>query len=591
MPVTAQQTLYLHELSQQLAAAEHGKKAELMRHASGALGVSAGTVSRWLKEYLLRDSGRKRRADAGQRDIGQQELMEISSALYGTFRKTGRRIMTFDAAVQMLRANGRIQSDLSAARIATVLAERGLHPSQLTRPEPSIEQRSLHPNHVWQVDASVCVAYYLSNATGLQVMDEKKFYKNKPGHVTRIQAERLIRYTVADHCSHEILTQYYLGSESAANLTSFLIWAFAPKDGHVVHGVPFIVQMDRGCANTSAPTLNLLERLQVRVIVHERHNSRANGAVEKAHHIWEVGFESSLRFARVAGLEDLNEKALKWANWHGATAVHSRYHRTRHDAWLLISAEQLRVAPPLEAMQAAVTTKPETRRVSNDLDITFAVKSHGVQRFDVRYVPGVMAGSKLQVALNLFRSPAVDVGFADDVSGELQWMTIEPLQYGSDGRRADAPVIGEELRAHHRGLIDKNRDAVLLASYGGADAKEAASLQEAGALVFGGTVNPWAAADQAELPSYLKKRGTELDMPRRHVVATVLTVIEICKRLRSELGDAYTPDVYAWVAARFPEGAPEDQVATIARQFASLTTGQPVADNKFTGLRAVGGAQ
>ena len=228
-PLTATQTLYLHELAQQLAATAHGSKAEPMRAASVALGVSPATVSRWLKEHMECGSGRKRRSDAGERAIGDDELREISVALFGTFRKTGRRIMTFDAAVAMLRANGRISTPLSAGRIATILTERGLHPSQLTRPEPSVEQRSLHPNHVWQVDASVCVAYYLSNATGLQVMDEKKFYKNKPGQLTRIQDERLIRYTVADHCSHEILTQYYLGSESAANLTEFLIWTFAPK--------------------------------------------------------------------------------------------------------------------------------------------------------------------------------------------------------------------------------------------------------------------------------------------------------------------------------------------------------------------------
>ena len=592
--LTATQTIYLHELAQELARAPHGAKAEIMARASTALGASTGTVSRWLKDHIARDTGRKRRLDAGVRDVTQEELIEISSALYGTFRKTGRRIMTFDAAVEMLRANGRLTTTLSASRIATILTERGLHPSQLTRPEPSIEQRSLHPNHVWQVDASVCVAYYLSNATGLQVMDEKKFYKNKPGHVTRIQEERLIRYTMADHFSHEILTQYYLGSESAANLTEFLIWCFAPKEGHVVHGVPLIVQMDMGSANTSAPTLNLLARLSVRVIVHERHNSRANGSVEKAHHIWEVGFESSLRFSRVDGLADLNEKALKWSNWFGATKVHTRHHLPRHDCWLLITAEQLRIAPPLDVMRTAVTTKPESRRVNNDMEITLAVKNHGVKTFDVRHVPGVMAGAKLLVAVNLFRIPAVDVAFTDAQSGEQQWMTLEPIAYGADQRREDAPVIGEELRAHHRGLIDKNRDAVLLASYGGSDVEAAAKAQEKGALVFGGEVNPWAQAEQAQLPSYLRKRGTELDVARRTVVAARLSTIDACKRLKAELGEGYGPHVYAWVAAKFTDGVPEDQLASICAQFTHVEQVQVQAtgtDSALpTGLRVVGGA-
>lgn len=585
-PINATQTLYLHELVQRIQTAQHGSKGMLMQTASQALGVAPSTVSRWLAEHMGRSTGRKRRCDAGERDVSDEELKVLSAALYGTFRKTGRRIMTFDSAVGMLRANGMLSSGLSTSRLGTILMERGLHPTQLTRPEPSIEQRSKHPNHVWQVDASVCVAYYLSNATGLQVMDATKFYKNKPANTTRIQDERLIRYTVADHCSHEILTQYYLGSESAANLTEFLIWCFAPKPGHVFHGVPFIVQMDMGSANTSAPTLNLLERMQVRVIVHERHNSRANGSVEKAHHLWEVGFESSLRFARVADLADLNAKALMWSHNFCATKVHTRHGMTRHDCWLLISADQLRIAPPIDVMRAAVTTKPETRRVSNDLEVTFAVRGHGVQTFDVRHVPGVMAGAKLLAAVNLFRMPALDVAYNDDATGEQCWMTLEPLKYGADGWREEAPVIGEEIRSHHRGLLDHNRDAVLLRAYGGTDAKEAANAQEKGALVFGGAVNPWAATEQAELPSYMRKRGTELDVQRRVVTPTLLTVIEACKRLRAELRDAYTPAVYGWVSARFADGVPEDQIDGICAQFMgnrAQATDQPAERMALTG--------
>jgi hypothetical protein len=393
--LTPIQVTYLNQLLKQLAEARQGDKAALMKAGSEHLGVHQSTLARWLKDHMGRETGRKRRSDAGQRAVERDELLKISAALLGSFRQTGNRILTFERAVDMLRQAGEIATDLSHQRLAVILREQGLHPEQLTRPTPSIEQRSLHPNHVWQVDASVCVAYYLSNAQGLQVMDEKKFYKNKPGNVSRIQSDRLIRYTAADHCTHQLLTRYYLGSESAVNLTDFLIWAFAPKDGHIMHGVPFIVQMDMGSANTSAPTLNLLARLQTRVIVHERHNSRANGSVEKAHHLVEIHFESDLRFARVTDLDDLNGKAMRWANWYGATKTHTRYQTTRHDAWMKITAEQLRIAPPVSLMRELVTTHPKQAKVSNDLEISFSVRGHGSRRFDVRHLPGVMAGDKV----------------------------------------------------------------------------------------------------------------------------------------------------------------------------------------------------
>lgn len=613
LQLNAAQTLHLDKVRRELADTPHGGKSAIVRRAAVELGVAPATVHRWLAEHLRHDSGRRTRADAGRRAVSHDELVTISGALLASFRKTGNRIMTFDTAVQMLRSNGVVSSDLSTSRLATILMEQGLHPSQMTRPTPAIEQRSLHPNHVWQVDASVCVAYYLSNATGLQVMDETRFYKNKPGNLTRVQQERLIRYTVADHYTHELLTRYYLGSECAAHLADFLIWAFAPKgEQHVMHGVPLIVQMDMGSANTSAQVLNLLERMQVRVIVHQRHNSRANGSVEKAHHLVETGFESALRFARVEGLDDLNTKALMWAHHFGADRVHSRYGRTRHDLWLTINAEQLRLAPAPELMRELVTTHPVQRRVSNNLTIDFVpVKAQGSYDYDVRYVPGVMAGKRVQVVINPYRLPAIDVGYTSD-EGELAWMTVEPNRRGADGRLESAPVIGEELRAGARGALERNRDAVMLRAFDGphiplqATTKEkvaAAELaQEKGALAFGGMVDPFKRVADANLPAYLAKRGTPLDAAERSVEVPRLNPVEACGRIlagltRIGMAHAYDPKtVFPWVQERWGEaGMPEDQVDGICAQLAQrcAQATQPAADAgaSITPLRAIGGGQ
>ncbi len=588
-PLNAQRAAYLQQVQAALHAAPHGTKAEIVARAAAELGVSVPTVHRQLKECLGRVTGRKRRTDAGTREVSDADLQTISAALMATFRKTGARIMSFDTAVDMLRDNGVITTPLSASRLATVLMERGLHPTQLTRPEPSIEQRSLHPNHVWQVDASVCVAYYLSNATGLQVMDEKQFYKNKPANVTRIQNERLIRYAVADHFEHEILVRYFLGSECAAHLTEFLIWAMSPKAGHIVHGVPFICQMDMGSANTSAMTLNLLKQLDVRVIIHERHNSRANGSVEKAHHIVEREFESGLSFQHVRDLADLNEKALIWANHFGATKRHTRYGKPRHDLWMTIKPEQLRIAPSLDLMRELVTTHPVNRRVSNDLDISFTVKGYPKCRYDVRFVPGVMAGANVPVVVNAYRAPAVQVGFADSETGELLWMTIEPIALGEDGRRADAPVIGEQQRQAPRGLLERNRDAVMQRTYGGENAEEAAANKERGALAFGGEVDPFKRAAEAQLPAYLPRRGTPLHAEARQVEVPRLNAVQVASWLREQLRDRYSAAWFSTLQQRCGEvGLPEDQLDALALE---LTGGPGLAEHhNTTPLRAVGGA-
>lgn len=584
------QVLRLNEALTQLARAPHGGKAAVVAAAAADLGVTAATVQRWLSEHMGRDAGRKRRADAGSTACSEADLRTISAALLGSYRKNGNRILSFDNAVEILRVNGAIKTELSTKRLAKLLTQAGLHPDQLTRPEPAVEQRSLHPNHVWQVDASVCVGYYLSNITGLQVMDAEKFYKNKPANLTRIQEERLIRYALADHTSHSVLTRYYLGSECALHLTDFLIWAFGPKEGHVMHGVPFIAEMDMGSANTSAPTLNLLERLNVRVIVHERHNSRANGSVEKAHHIVETHFESALRMSKVAGLDDLNAKALRWANWFGAKKKHSRYNDTRHNCWLRITPEQLRLAPVEAVMRELVTTRPETRKVDNNLCVSFVpLKSQGSRDYKVGFVPGVMPGMKVELVVNPFRLPSIDVAYTDTETGEVRWMTVDPVKRNELGFAVDAPVIGEDLRRAKRSVVDHNRDEVLKLAYGGVSREAADKAKEKGGLVFGGTVDPFKPAEDAYLPTYLPKRGTELQAEPRVVEARRLNTVEACTRLRAALGDDYSPrEVYAWLEAKFgDEGVPEDQLDQLAQQFAPRTTPAP----QHTGLRAVGDEQ
>lgn len=590
-------TLRLHALQQELAATAHGAKAAPVARAAADLGVSPQTVHRWLQQHLQpRQCGalpaRKRRVDAGERAIDEDELEAIAAALLASFRRSGQRILSFDNAVAMLRANGLLRSDLSAGRIATVLAERGLHPSQLTRPDPSVEQRSLHPNHVWQVDASVCVAYYLSNAQGLQVMDEKKFYRNKPQNLTRIQDERLIRYALADHYEHEVLTRYYLGSECAAHLADFLIWCMAPKPGHPMHGVPWIVQMDMGSANTSAPVRNMLARLQVQLIIHERHNSRANGSVEKAHHLVETHFESALKFTRVRDLEHLNAEALLWANHFGATALHSRYHRTRHEVWMRITADQKRDAPPVPLMRALATTHPESRTVTNDLTVNYRSRD-----YDLRFVPGVMAGSKVQVVINGLEPSAIEVQYTDRETGEQQWLTVQPTARDEVGRRLDAPVIGEQVRQGARGIVDRNRDAALQRAFGGATVDEAERAQERGELAFGGRVDPWKAARETVLPAFLPRRGTPLEAPAlRNVQASRISAVTAAKRLREALGrigqaGAYGPQVYAWLQERYGEaGVPEDQLDALVAQFAAPAAVAADAAQRGAPLRAVGGA-
>src|SRR5690606_12990826 len=142
---------------------------------------------------------------------------------------------------------------LCTESIGRALRRYGVHPDQLSQPTPKSHLRSEHPNHVWQIDPSLCVLYYLPTQAGecLQVMDEAKFYKNKPANFRRIEKERVWRYVITDHTSGVIYVQYVLGAESGRNLVDAFIGA-AQKRGPAdpFHGIPRAVMVDPGSANT-----------------------------------------------------------------------------------------------------------------------------------------------------------------------------------------------------------------------------------------------------------------------------------------------------------------------------------------------------
>ncbi len=81
-----------------------------------------------------------------------------------------------------------------ATRSPEALWNYRLHP-ELLAPAPAMSLRSLlHPNHIWQIDASRCVLFYLPRASrgdnGLRIMDYTDFYQNKPAYIINVINER-----------------------------------------------------------------------------------------------------------------------------------------------------------------------------------------------------------------------------------------------------------------------------------------------------------------------------------------------------------------------------------------------------------------
>lgn len=559
--------------------AGHGGKGAIYEAACRELGLSRATLLKKIKALTVTPQ-RKRRSDAGQSALSRDEAMTISALLMESTRKNGKRLYSVADAIDALRANGMIRAEfldtstgelrpLSESTISRALRGYGLHPDQLMAPAPVTELASLHPNHVWQIDASLCVLYYLKpsadvRANGLRVMDHAEFYKNKPKNVARIAADRVWSYEITDHASDWIYAEYVMGAESGENLCSVLINAMQERGGaDLMHGVPRILMLDAGSANTAAMTKNLCRSLGIELLVHKVGNARATGQVENARNIIERKFEPGLKFQPVNSLEELNALAKKWRMHFNATAVHSRHGKTRSLAWMAILARQLIKAPSVEICRELAVAAPESRKVSPKLRVSFQGRE-----YDVSTVPGVMVGEKLMVTRNPWRSDAAQVVLVGEDGHEV-FHVVSEVEKNEFGFAETAATIGENYKRHADTPVQTAlKDIEQLVT--GADSQAAAeAARKAKDIPFGGRFDPYKHIDDTQLPTYLPRRGTEHELAAPRVEFPPLSLIEAAKRLKPRVeaeGGEWSAERFQWLAQRFPAGVPEDQLDAIAAE-------------------------
>jgi len=589
--MSAVMTQRLVVLAREIEQAPHGSKTALCRAAAADLGITLATVYRKLKEVTVTTT-RKRRTDAGTSALERHEAELISAVLIQSIRDNDKQLSTLERAVERLRSNGKISAGrvdtdsgeilpLSIDAISRALRAYGLHPDQVLRPAPAVELVSLHPNHVWQIDASISTQFYLAD-DGARAMNKAEFYDGKPENLKRIEKQRLWRYVITDHTSGTIYVHYVLGAESAENLCHVLISAMVKRgEQDPLHGVPFIIMTDPGAAMTSAMFRNLCRALSIELIINKVGNARAKGQVEQAHNIVEREFESGLRLLdKPSTLEQINALAGRWMRHYNATAIHTRHRRTRYGLWMTIKAEQLRIAPAAEICRELAIAQPEKRKVTAKLRVPF----RGAE-YDIACVPGLMVGDTVLITRNPFRDAdtAQLVMTGDD--GREHFHVIERIAKDDNGFAANG-ATRREIGAGYNALAESQAETakkVLDQIATGTDSVEAAEqAKKAKVTPFGGAIDPFKEQTATALPTYLPKRGTELET--RVTVATVeikpLTYVEAAKILRSRLGSSWSADSLAWLKSEYPNGVPETELDAIVGRLQAPAR---------PGLRLVGG--
>lgn len=593
MPLAPAQTAFLHDLARELSAApaSGGARTALVARAAETLGKSPKTVYALLKKYTGWESGRKTRADKGETCV-DRELAQLAGGLsYLSNRQSGKRITTIKAARERLAANGYgvVNTETgemtmpSSETISRAMRRYGCHPDQLGAARPAVELRSAHPNHAWEIDASVCVLYRLKGG-GVGLVNERDYNEHKPGKLIEIAWQRIIRYVVADHYSACLYVRYEQArGEDARGVISTLVEAINDRgERDPMHGVPLQVYMDPGSGNKSSLVIQFLRDLGATPFWHEAGNARATGAVESAQNIVERDFESRLRFMETPSVEELQAQADRWRRHFNAHAILTRAGKPRNQLWVGITDAQLRVVerPVLEAI---AHWGDETRRIDNRFRVSVNTRSHGVHEYDLRELGyhGLSSGDTVTVRLNPFRAPNVMI-LKEMPDGTELCFEVSPIIKGEDGRDVTAPIIGEEYRRPPETLAEQALKDIKKLAYGTDSLEEAEKAHKARNRRPFADLDPM--ADVKEAPQYLRRQGTKLDVTAKTAARLSLNRAQAAQRLAQMCGEAWAANPTACndiIKARYGESVPEEALTELAEAITARFAPRPANVLRF----------
>lgn len=579
------QTRHLFALAAALSAAPRGDRGKMITEEAALFGMSVQNFYKTLKETTGYGNGRKRRDDCGKSAVPRDLALTVSGMVRASRRANGKYTLSIKRACEILAKQGYGVANAETGKVgmpspstmSKAMRAQGCHPRQLETGKPFVRLRTLHPNHAWFADASVCVLYYLpGDKKKMALMDETRFNEKKPGNLVEIGNFRIIRYIVADHTTSCFYLWYERakGEDAFGLIKTFINAACDRGANDPMHGVPFTLGLDMSGANKSGIVKNFFASLDVEIEYHAPGNARASGAVEVLQNIVEREFESRLRFTDIADLAALQEKADAWRMHFNARAVHTRLKMPRNNAWLRIADEQLRTVDR-DVLEAVAAWGDVTRQIKPDFTISLDTRTrYGVQEYDLRALgySGLNIRDTVSVTLNPFLAPAVTVSkvFAD---GEERRWTVDPIIKDQFGFPVDAPVFGKEYKTLPDTAADravKDIDKIAFPETAQAPGKPARAFAH---------IDPF--ADVREAPSSIRKKGRALEVGAPKAAAVPLTLPQAAKKLRAMDPDAWerdAPGCYAALSARFPQSVPQEALEELAAHLRRL---QPVPVGSF----------
>lgn len=585
---------YLRTLAVRLDAAGHGERGPIILAAHVFLGWSPQTIYRQLKTACGWSTARKARTDKGSTSVAEAAMTILGAVQREAIRDNGKQTLFTTTARGMLEQNG-VSFNVSNGHLNKLIKDRKLNVAAQRNVSPVQALRALYPNHVHEIDPSLCLIYYMNGRQ--HIMRDREFYKNKLENYAKIKY-KVYRYVMYDRASG-LLVPWYVeaAGENQHSLFEFLMFCWTKLPTRLFHGVPKFVLWDKGTAHTSAAIKNLLLHLEVVPLEHEAGNSRAKGGVEVGNNIIETQFESRLRFEPVKDIKELNDHASDWANAYNANLLPGQDTRlrrdglahpvARYDLWQLINAEQLRLLPSVDVCRALMASREQERKVKSNMTVDF--KHPNADRsllYSLRGLDGISVGDKIALRTLVYGDCAIQVQ-APRYDGKMLTYRVEPERdYDRFGQLMSGGVIGEEYKAMPDTSIEHAAKRMDALAYPGMDADEIKKARNKKATPFATKLNAHSYLQNIALPTYLPKQGNEIATPNHlDISMPTLTAIDAMLRLANAIGRDLTDDENVFLSQRYTAGVPEDQIDALIAQFSNVEQDPPRL--AVGGLRAV----
>ncbi|MDM8214664.1 DDE-type integrase/transposase/recombinase [Desulfovibrio piger] len=574
--LTSEQTRLVGDIARELDAADPcaGERGVIVKRLAAALGVSVNTAYRYLKQYAGWTSGKKPRRGKGETCVPESLCRKIAELMLFP-RANGKQVMTLKLAVHIAKESGEGIADPetgeiimpSVETISRAMRRYGCHPEQLKKGKPTGRVRSLHPNHTWLLDASVCILYRIRGTKRVMFLDERSYNAKKPKNLVEIGNRRIVRYVVVDHTSNAFYVRYEQAAGETAEGVLRTLTEFMADRGHrdPAHGLPRILYTDPGPANTASLIANFCNQLGIRLLHHAPGAANATGAVEVLQDIIEKQFESRLRFMDVPDVAFLQGEADRWRRHFCARAEHSRLKTTRNAAWLTIREEQLRTVPR-DVLEAIAQWKEVRRNVGTDFVISVDTHtSYGVQSYNLRELGfhGLNAKESVRVLLNPFKAPEIIV-VMDMPDGTEKRFNIAPVEKDEYGQDISAPVFGEGFKTMPKTRTEKVLEEIKMRAYGVESAEEADRLHRAGKRPSSVTN---IMADVKEAPLYLGRTGQPAKVAAPAAEPMPMSRIAFAVMMKREhpdvWNDANASACMEWLAFRYPDSVPGSEIENV----------------------------